>query len=100
MLSRDFLQSLNFKLNQYIYIYREREREGERERERERDNENCEASNIYVMAKFHKVKQKLNVFSLLQIINFNKLAPPQNDWTAHKQNLITLFLLSLIKFQH
>ena len=94
MLSRDFLQSLNFKLNQYIYIYRERERE------RERDNENCEASNIYVMAKFHKVKQKLNVFSLLQIINFNKLAPPQNDWTAHKQNLITLFLLSLIKFQH
>ena len=92
MLSRDFLQSLNFKLNQYIYIYRERERE--------RDNENCEASNIYVMAKFHKVKQKLNVFSLLQIINFNKLAPPQNDWTAHKQNLITLFLLSLIKFQH
>ena len=96
MLSRDFLQSLNFKLNQYIYIYRERERE----RERERDNENCEASNIYVMAKFHKVKQKLNVFSLLQIINFNKLAPPQNDWTAHKQNLITLFLLSLIKFQH
>ena len=96
MLSRDFLQSLNFKLNQYIYIYIERERE----RERERDNENCEASNIYVMAKFHKVKQKLNVFSLLQIINFNKLAPPQNDWTAHKQNLITLFLLSLIKFQH
>ena len=96
MLSRDFLQSLNFKLNQYIYIYIERERE----RGRERDNENCEASNIYVMAKFHKVKQKLNVFSLLQIINFNKLAPPQNDWTAHKQNLITLFLLSLIKFQH
>ena len=96
MLSRDFLQSLNFKLNQYIYIYIEREGE----RERERDNENCEASNIYVMAKFHKVKQKLNVFSLLQIINFNKLAPPQNDWTAHKQNLITLFLLSLIKFQH
>ena len=33
MLSRDFLQSLNFKLNQYIYIYIERE--GERERERE-----------------------------------------------------------------
>ena len=96
MLSRDFLQSLNFKLNQYIYIYIERERE----RGRERDNENSEASNIYVMAKFHKVKQKLNVFSLLQIINFNKLAPPQNDWTAHKQNLITLFLLSLIKFQH